>query len=220
MKNFIIQFCKKVEEKNSTEYVWNVLECLFEFQLYPNKIISSYYHQKVVPHKIEVFKAGLLLQHEIQEISFVEWIEQLLIHDLSKFSIQEQDYAFIDFKKMKAGDELEKARFQKAWHHHKHNNKHHPEYWFEVKKDGSTEMMFMPRRYIVEMVADWVGAGKVYGNTLENWLPNNLPEFRLHPDSWVILQQILVLNFGIEIQESTTTKGKFLFKKNCGKNER
>ena len=36
----------------------------------------------------------------------------------------------------------------------------------------------MPALYVMEMIADWMGAGKTYGSTLEEWLPNNLHKFR------------------------------------------
>lgn len=155
------------------------------------QLIEDYFIKKVIPHKIEVRKAGNELLKE-------SWFTQLLtladganahnplekfkynlwIHDLSKFSIQEAyGYAVHDFKNPKPTQSL----FQKAWHNHKLQNPHHPEYWLSVERNGTTTPLPMPSIYIAEMIADWIGASKSYGQDFNEWLPKNLPQFTWHP---------------------------------------
>lgn len=143
--------------------------------------VIEYFRSVVVPHKIEVYKAGVgLLEAEVFAKAIVsnkdEYLKNLWLHDLSKFSANEaMGYAFYN-RKTESGKEL----FELAWHHHKMNNPHHPEYWLNPKKDGTLEPIRMPNIYIVEMIADWIGAGKVYGSSLKDWLPGNVGKFLFH----------------------------------------
>jgi len=143
------------------------------------------YFDRVVKHKIEVYKAGMELP--IQDNLKRRFQYLLEIHDLSKFSVNEAPgYANHDFKSKEF--DLE---FEKAWHHHKMVNPHHPEYWLNPGRDGKCEPIPMPEIYVWEMVADWIGAGKTYGSTLEAWLPDNLPKFLFHELTALKLQEIL-----------------------------
>lgn len=156
--------------------------------------IEDYYTNTVVPHKVAVFKAGWELRYEVDNLE--KWIWQLLEHDLSKFSQEESAYAYYLFN----GDHHPKTiqNFRLAWHHHKHHNPHHPEYWFSVGKKGDTYPLDMPNEYIVEMLADWVGAGQVYGNTLEEWLPDNLHTFWFSKKTSARLKDLLWRYFKID----------------------
>ena len=49
----------------------------------------------------------------------------------------------------------------------------------------------MPKIYVAEMVADWTGAGRTYGSTLEEWLPKNIDSFLFHPSTAICLHGIL-----------------------------
>lgn len=139
--------------------------------------IIGYFQQKVIPHKIHVYDAGMeMVSRGIPEgfgIRDEDFIQNLWIHDLSKFSAWESEaYAFHDFTS-NAVDPL----FQKAWHHHKTNNLHHPEYWLSISREGIITPLDMPMIYVLEMVADWQGAGMTYGKSLEEWIPFNLHKF-------------------------------------------
>jgi len=168
--------------------------------------VLNYLKTKVIPHKVEVFKAGIELSVVLPEqcrIDELEFINNLWIHDLSKFSaVEALGYSGWNFQ-TKSGD---KEGFEIAWNHHKNHNPHHPEYWLSVDKGGQVEPLRMPNIYIVEMIADWIGAGITYGNTLEKWLPENLHKFKLHPDSLLFLHQVL-RSIGIK----TRFQGGFLF---------
>lgn len=156
-------------------------------------VFFKYLREVVIPHKVAVYSAGIQLLDKGVDVGvegFV-WEHQLLMHDLSKMMLVESTYATHNFKDPSQNSDQQKLDFQLAWHHHKLNNPHHPEYWISVGKRGQTEFLPMPRRYVAEMVADWIGAGQTYGNSLEDWLPANLPNFYFHAQTAKILDEIL-----------------------------
>ena len=89
---------------------------------------------------------------------------QGLVHDLSKFSPTE----FIPSAKYFQGNrspieaEKEDVGYSAAWLHHKGKNPHHWEYWIDFGPNGEIIANKMPRKYIIEMVCDFIGAGKAY----------------------------------------------------------
>ena len=94
---------------------------------------------------------------------------QGILHDLSKFGPTE----FIPSAKYFQGNrspieaEKEAIGYSAAWMHHKGHNKHHWEYWTDFADNGSIIANKMPARYVIEMICDWIGAGRVYSK--ENW---------------------------------------------------
>lgn len=88
-----------------------------------------------------------------------------LAHDLSKFSPTE----FWAGAKYYQGDrspnvaEREANGYSKAWMHHKGRNRHHFEYWTDLKT-GTREYVPvpMPTEYLVEMCMDRIAACKTY----------------------------------------------------------
>ncbi|WP_428664413.1 DUF5662 family protein [Runella sp.] len=174
-------------------------------------IVESYFIGKVIPHKIEVRKAGLeLLEHNwfvkllslsdysVSENPVETFKYNLFIHDLSKFSLNEAyGYAIHDFK----NPEPTLSIFKNAWHHHKINNPHHPEYWFDVGRDGKTTPLPMPGIYVAEMVADWMGASRSYGQNLEEWLSKNVSQYLFHPYTATLLHNCLS-EMGFKVQNN------------------
>lgn len=162
--------------------------------------VLSYFSNKVVPHKIAVFRAGMDLWkldgfERFIKTEYHEWKDQLWLHDISKFSANESfGYAFYNFQSGSG-----KHGFDLAWNHHKHHNPHHPEHWLSVGRDGEVVAMEMPRRYVAEMVADWIGAGETYGQSLADWLPKNLPKFLFHDKTAASLRALLEM-IGIEVE--------------------
>jgi len=146
--------------------------------------VHEYLVNKLIPHKIAVYQAGL-------ELSRLEWFtdfkfdreqyfDNLWLHDLSKFSATEAiPYGLHDFSKPGKGS----IGFQTAWCHHKSKNEHHPEFWLNPNRKGEISPLPMPDIYIMEMFADWIGAGRTYGNELETWLPENFNTFTFHPET-------------------------------------
>lgn len=87
-----------------------------------------------------------------------------LTHDLSKYSPTE----FLNGVRFYTGTasphigEREKYGYSKAWLHHKGHNKHHAEYWQDIRPNGKTETIPMPKRYLAEMICDRVAASMIY----------------------------------------------------------
>lgn len=53
-----------------------------------------------------------------------------------------------------------KQRFDRAWLEHQKCNEHHWQYWILKNDDGRENVLPMPREAMLEMLADWFGAGK------------------------------------------------------------
>lgn len=146
--------------------------------------VHGYFLEKVVPHKVEVYNAGMLLAKNDWFLPFIGesielWRDNLWLHDISKFCANEAlGYALHDFKSKKYD-----LSFEMAWAHHKSHNEHHPEHWLNPSRNGDLEPIKMPKIYVAEMVADWIGAGKTYGSSLSEWIPDNLPKFLFHPET-------------------------------------
>lgn len=162
--------------------------------------VKDFLENVVVPHKIAVYNSGVELLKKLEEtpnsVDFnrEEFEANIVRHDLSKFNfIEAYGYAAWSFK-TKTGD---RNALDAAYHHHKHNNPHHPEYWFSVDRSGNVKPMKIPTVFLLEIVADWMGAGETYGTPMKQWLPKNLHYFKFYSDTCVELQLILKI-LGIE----------------------
>ena len=94
---------------------------------------------------------------------------QGIVHDLSKFSPTEFLPSARFFQGDKSPIEAQKAAegYSVAWLHHKGHNKHHWEWWTDFGERGEIIANKIPSDYVIEMICDWIGAGKVYGGG--NW---------------------------------------------------
>lgn len=166
--------------------------------------VHEYFEKNVLPHKIHVFNAGMELAKNDWFLQFIgesmeSWVDNLWLHDLSKFSANESfGYAFYKFGQENPGST--QRVFDAAWLHHKNHNEHHPEYWIDRNREGRASLLPMPKIYIAEMVADWIGAGRTYGSTIEEWLPKNLHLFIFHKQTKDDLTMFLE-GIGFEIKE-------------------
>lgn len=108
---------------------------------------------------------------------------QGLTHDLSKYSPTEfwNGVKFYTGTKSPHIGEREKYGYSKAWLHHKGCNKHHAEYWQDIRSNGKTESIPMPMEYFTEMLCDRVTASMVYlGDKFTKQSP--LEYYRSHYD--------------------------------------
>ena len=89
---------------------------------------------------------------------------QGLTHDLSKYSHTEffNGVKFYTGTKSPHVGERIAYGYSKAWLHHKGRNKHHAEYWCDIRPNGKTEPIDMPREYFIEMICDRVAAAMIY----------------------------------------------------------
>lgn len=81
-----------------------------------------------------------------------------LVHDLSKFHPMEFEESIRFYQGN--GSPIVAAKkaqgYSLAWLHHRANNKHHFEYWFDKVP------VEMPKEYRLEMLADYLAAGRTY----------------------------------------------------------
>ena len=117
-------------------------------------------------------------------------------HDESKWSLAE----FPAYAQHFHGDKRATMKmFAAAWLHHIHANPHHPEHWIFPdgwSPDGSeleNGVMEMPKKYALEMVADWMGASMAYTKSweMDEWLKANMPEIRVHSATAAYLREVL-----------------------------
>ncbi|WP_251198214.1 DUF5662 family protein [Anaerotardibacter muris] len=91
---------------------------------------------------------------------------QGLVHDLSKYSPEEflTGVRFYQGNRSPNTAERNANGFSRAWIHHKGRNKHHYEYWTDMRpgKGGMLVGNLIPTKYMVEMFCDRVAASKVY----------------------------------------------------------
>jgi len=90
---------------------------------------------------------------------------QGLTHDLSKYMPSEFCVGAKYFQGTRSPNaaEREEKGYSEAWMHHKGRNRHHYEYWTDMKRETRTyESVPMPRKYLAEMVMDRIAACKTY----------------------------------------------------------
>lgn len=126
------------------------------------------YLKYIVRHKWFVLVAGL-------KIGAPLW--RLIVHDLSKF-FPDEWIAYANFFYAN-GKEPE---FNVAWLYHQRRNKHHWQYWILREDCGNVTPIEMPKKYVLEMVADWMGAGRAITGKWEaaSWFEKNGEVMLLH----------------------------------------
>lgn len=156
------------------------------------------YAYYILRHKwfvmIECFKAGLYWQG--------------IIHDLSKFLPSEWfPYANYFYKRTvrnktgyyKPTDTGDKA-FDYAWLLHQKRNKHHWQWWILPEDEGGSKLLEIPPKYLVEMICDWIGAGKAQGFKspkgkplfeTQKWYEQNKHKMQLNKQTRIDIERLL-----------------------------
>lgn len=117
-----------------------------------------------------------------------------VIHDMSKFKLSEWlPYARCFYAPDGSSQYKEDDAFNLAWNQHQKYNKHHWQYWLITWDRGVTEPLQMPYKYVYEMVADWMGAGRAITGKWEtrDWYIKNKNNIQLHPNSRALVETIL-----------------------------
>lgn len=118
--------------------------------------------QKFFGHLKTVTKHKYWVWHYMNKCG-LKWGWRGLWHDMSKFSPTE----FWESVKYYSGTRSpidackEENGISMAWMHHKGRNPHHYEYWVDNFDHGG-EPKEMPWRYKVEMICDYLAAGRAY----------------------------------------------------------
>lgn len=97
-------------------------------------------------------------------------------HDMSKFSPKEFISSSRYFQGTSSPINAEKIKngYSIAWQNHKGRNTHHYHYWIDVE-DGEVIALKMPYKDVVEMICDWVGAGKAYNTN--KWTESDVLDY-------------------------------------------
>lgn len=115
---------------------------------------------------------------------------QLLIHDWTKFLPVElfayQRYFHVD-------KQSNKQQFLVAWNHHQKHNPHHWEYWVLLKGGGGLTALEMPKKYVLEMLADWDSAGYCLKGRVETleWYEDNKDKIIFNPETRKLVEGLL-----------------------------
>lgn len=146
-------------------------------------------------HPIRHFITITKHRHKVMWYCFKAGIGfQGLLHDLSKYSFVE----FFNGAKYYTGNcspnalEREKNGYSLAWMHHKGRNKHHYEYWTDIKEERY-EPVLMPIRYVKESLCDRIAATKIYlkksytDRAALDYFISRQDETRMHPKTAKVL---------------------------------
>ena len=109
-----------------------------------------------------------------------------LMHDWSKFRPSE----FVAYAHHFNGPG-DPEGFDLAWLRHQRRNKHHWQWWVLREDEGGRKALAMPSRHRVEMLCDWIGAGRAYGNAdTYGWYASNVETMFLHPatQKWIEIE--------------------------------
>ena len=145
----------------------------------------------ITKHKWEVFKACCK--------AGIIW--RGIKHDISKYNpIEFFEYAKYYNGEMSPVDKCKQINgYCESWQHHKGHNSHHWEYWIDYQ-NGKLIPTKIPYKDLLELICDWIGAGKVYEKEKWNftkpydYFSKKRNMFILHPETEKCLCQIL-LNF-------------------------
>ena len=135
------------------------------------------YLRYVLVHKWFVLVAAVRLRKRGVTARGIWW--RVLVHDLSKLLPSEWTPYVVYFNTdAKSNEYFDMCAdyglpeispwgasviddFQVAWLHHQKRNRHHWQYWLLREDDHPKALPIpMPWVYVVEMVADWMGAGR------------------------------------------------------------
>ena len=98
---------------------------------------------------------------------------QGLTHDLSKYSPTELSiYKYYSGTRSPHQNAREVLGYSPSWIHHYHRNKHHFQAHWDEDDEGRIIPIKMPYKYLVESLADMIGASKAYNPN--NWKPEML----------------------------------------------
>jgi len=163
------------------------------------------YFKYIIRHKWFVMIAS-------QKIGASLWLA--LIHDASKFLPSEwMPYANTFYKSDGSKQYDETPAFNVAWLKHQHRNPHHWQHWILRMDSGNTVAQEIPMRYVLEMVADWMGAGRAITGKWESaeWYEKNRDKIVLHEKTRKLIDGIILGGSPIDVVDELSVTVKFVF---------
>ena len=133
--------------------------------------------------------------------------KQGIIHDLSKYSPIEF-FAGVKYwqgNRSPIDKEKEVVGYSLGWLHHKGHNRHHWEYWMDIRK-GKVIFYAAPKNIVKEMVCDRIAACMTYQKenytdaSALNYLNNSMAIKIINPDTVILLQKYLtwIKDYGLD----------------------
>lgn len=109
---------------------------------------------------------------------------QGITHDLSKFSFIEFSRAikYWDDKMSSLANECRILGYSQTFLHHRGRNPHHYEYWIHSLDNGGIPAK-MPKKYVLELICDYLAAAKTYGagpRREYTWRLKQQPHMKIH----------------------------------------
>lgn len=141
------------------------------------------YIKYILRHKYWVYRI-LILKNKKMTI-------QAILHDISKFLPDE----FFNYAMYYHLDK--KIDITKSWHKHILRNKHHWQYWIFINNEGEIQALEMPKKYVMEMIADWYAVAITETGIdqidlkVNNWYQIRKNVILLHPDTRNYLEKNL-----------------------------
>jgi hypothetical protein len=89
--------------------------------------------------------------------------------------------------------------FQRAWQKHLMRNDHHWQNWMNVQDVGTKVILEMPKKSALEMLCDWIGAGRAQGfyssrkptKEVGVWFSKNKDKIILHPKTRKYIENLI-----------------------------
>jgi hypothetical protein len=153
------------------------------------------YLRYVFTHKWYVFIGCMALGVPIYQALIHDWVKFLPVEwfayvrqfyntDGSKRTVRD---ASGSYDPNRQADE-----FKQAWLHHQ-KQPHHWQSWISIGDGGNLVPLPIPQRFVLEMVADWYGAGMAISGTkdLEHWYLANNGKMVLEDGTRYRVQQVI-----------------------------
>lgn len=138
---------------------------------------------------VECWKHGLIWRgfiHDWSKFLPSEWFPYVeYFHGKSGVQHKEENRG----KSYQCGSNLE---FDRAWLRHIHRNKHHWQHYILIQDEDEDKALPIPRKYLIEMLCDWKGAGRAQGkpDTIA-WYEKNKGKMIMADTSRQTLENIL-----------------------------
>ena len=142
---------------------------------------------RMFKHLIRIIKHKYWVAHYCFQLGLY-W--QGIVHDWSKFSYTEfsRSIKYWDDTISPLANEKNIHGYSETFLHHRGRNPHHYEYWVHSLDEGGVPAK-MPRKYALELVCDYLAAGRTYNKDFTygseyNWWIKFLSSPRaIHPET-------------------------------------
>jgi len=144
------------------------------------------YFKYLMKHKWYVFVASRIVGLNLF---------RAIIHDWHKF-LPDEWFGYI--KTFYCKDYIRKYNefdtdLEYSWNRHQKRAKHHWQYWVLIRNEGELKALRVPRKYVLEMVADWMGAGRAIKGKWDigEWYQKYKDTMIIHKETTKEIEKIL-----------------------------